>query len=182
MEEGKELLDFKELYKSMAPNLIFYARRFVDEATAEDLVQDVFLRLWQKRTPLLLKDGLKAYLYRSVQHACLDYLKHQEVEGAYQQVIINRLKIEEIDYYNNEQPSLFEEDERLIRIYEELEKLPQKCREIFVMSYLEERKTADIAYLMNLSKRTVEAQLYKALKKLRSSLLTLCLLIFFCNY
>lgn len=154
----------------MAPLLIFYAGKFVDRTTAEDLVQDVFLRIWQKRTLLFLKEGLKAYLYRSVQHACLDFLKHEEVEGSYLQEMTSSLKIEEINFYYDDVPSLFEEDERLVRIYAELEKLPQKCREIFVMSYLEERKTSDIATLLNLSKRTVETQLYKALKKIRDAL------------
>ncbi len=65
----------------MAPVLVFYAGKYVDKLTAEDLVQDVFLRVWQKQTPLFLKEGLKTYLYRSVQHACLDYLKHQQIEG-----------------------------------------------------------------------------------------------------
>jgi RNA polymerase sigma-70 factor (ECF subfamily) len=169
LEGNRELQEFKELYKSMTPILVFYAGKYVDMTTAEDLVQDVFLRVWQKRTPLLLKEGLKTYLYRSVQHACLDYLKHQDVEGDYVRTTINRLKIEEINQYNDIE-SLFEEDERLMRIYEEIEKLPEKCKEIFVMSYLEERKTGDIALLMNVSKRTVEAQLYKALKNLRDTL------------
>ena len=57
--------------------LIFYAGKYVNAITAEDLVQDVFLKVWQKRTFLFLKEGIKTYLYRSVQHACLDYLKHQ---------------------------------------------------------------------------------------------------------
>ena len=56
--------------------LIFYAGKYVNAVTAEDLVQDVFLKVWQKRTFLFLKEGIKTYLYRSVQHACLDYLKH----------------------------------------------------------------------------------------------------------
>lgn len=170
LDEEKEYLDFKELYKNIVPILVFHAGKYVDKSVAEDLVQDVFLRAWQKRIPLFLKDNLKAYLYRSVQHACLDYLKHEIVEGDYIRLITNRLKIEEINYYSDDQ-SLYEQDERLIRIYEELEKLPPKCREIFVLSYLEERKTEDIANLLNLSKRTVEAQLYKALKMLRAALL-----------
>ena len=78
-EDDRELIQFKELYKSIAPMLIFYAGKYVNAVTAEDLVQDVFLKVWQKRTFLFLKEGIKTYLYRSVQHACLDYLKHQEL-------------------------------------------------------------------------------------------------------
>ena len=169
------MIQFKELYKSIAPMLIFYAGKYVNAVTAEDLVQDVFLKVWQKRTFLFLKEGIKTYLYRSVQHACLDYLKHQEVKGD----VTTKLKIEEI-YYNDDPQSLFAEDERLELIYKEMDKLPDKCREIFTMSYLEERKTSEIAVLLNISTRTVEVQLYKALKILRGILLS-CL-IFLSNF
>lgn len=155
--------------------LIFYAGKYVNAVTAEDLVQDVFLKVWQKRTFLFLKEGIKTCLYRSVQHACLDYLKHQEVINA----VTTKLKIEEI-YYNDDPQSLFAEDERLELIYKEIDKLPDKCREIFTMSYLEERKTSEIAVLLNISTRTVEVQLYKALKILRGILLS-CL-IFLSNF
>lgn len=74
--------------------LIFYAGKYVNAVTAEDLVQDVFLKVWQKRTFLFLKEGIKTYLYRSVQHACLDYLKHQEVKGDYINAVTTKLKIE----------------------------------------------------------------------------------------
>lgn len=96
--------------------LIFYAGKYVNAVTAEDLVQDVFLKVWQKRTFLFLKEGIKTYLYRSVQHACLDYLKHQEVKGDYINAVTTKLKIEEI-YYNDDPQSLFAEDERLELIY-----------------------------------------------------------------
>lgn len=155
--------------------LIFYAGKYVNAVTAEDLVQDVFLKVWQKRTFLFLKEGIKTYLYRSVQHACLDYLKHQDYINA----VTTKLKIEEI-YYNDDPQSLFAEDERLELIYKEIDKLPDKCREIFTMSYLEERKTSEIAVLLNISTRTVEVQLYKALKILRGILLS-CL-IFLSNF
>ena len=178
-EDDRELIQFKELYKSNAPMLIFYAGKYVNAITAEDLVQDVFLKVWQKRTFLFLKEGIKTYLYRSVQHACLDYLKHQEVKGDYINTVTTQLKIEEI-YYNDDPQSLFAEDERLELIYKEMDKLPEKCREIFTMSYLEERKTSEIAVLLNISTRTVEVQLYKALKILRGILLS-CL-IFLSNF
>lgn len=178
-EDDRELIQFKELYKSIASMLIFYAGKYVNAVTAEDLVQDVFLKVWQKRTFLFLKEGIKTYLYRSVQHACLDYLKHQEVKGDYINAVTTKLKIEEI-YYNDDPQSLFAEDERLELIYKEMDKLPDKCREIFTMSYLEERKTSEIAVLLNISTRTVEVQLYKALKILRGILLS-CL-IFLSNF
>ena len=178
-EDDRELIQFKELYKSNAPMLIFYAGKYVNAITAEDLVQDVFLKVWQKRTFLFLKEGIKTYLYRSVQHACLDYLKHQEVKGDYINAVTTKLKIEEI-YYNDDPQSLFAEDERLELIYKEMDRLPEKCREIFTMSYLEERKTSEIAVLLNISTRTVESQLYKALKILRDILLSY--LIFLSNF
>ena len=159
--------------------LIFYAGKYVNAITADDMVQDVFLKVWQKRTFLFLKVGIKSYLFRFVDVACLDYLIHQEVKGEYINVVTTKLKIEEI-YYNDDPQSLFTEDERLELIYKEMDKLPEKCREIFTMSYLEERKTSEIAVLLNISTRTVEAQLYKALKILRSVLLS-CL-IFLLNF
>lgn len=80
--------------------LIFYAGKYVNAIAAEDLVQDVFFKIWQKRTFLFLKEGIRTYLYRSVQHACLDYLKHQEVKGDYINTVTTQLKIEET-YWRN---------------------------------------------------------------------------------
>lgn len=86
--------------------LIFYAGKYVNAIAAEDLVQDVFFKIWQKRTFLFLKEGIRTYLYRSVQHACLDYLKHQEVKGDYINTVTTQLKIEEIYYNDDPHPCL----------------------------------------------------------------------------
>jgi len=169
-ENPTELEEFKALYNTYAPQLIYYAAKYVDPVTTEDLVQDVFFKIWQKKIFHYIKEGISHYLYRSVQHTCLDYLKHKEITGNYRETILTQLKIEEIRF--NDDPSfLFAEDRRLSAIYHEIEKLPERCREIFTMSYLEERKTTEIASLLDISKRTVEAQLYKALKQLRGALL-----------
>lgn len=168
--ETQDLEQFRLLYKSNFSKLIFYACKFVDPATAEDLVQDVFFKVWKKRLFQSLQNGIKTYLYRSVQYACLDYLKHQDVKSDYVKAVNTRLKIEEI-YYNDDPLFFFSEDERLALIFKEMEKLPDKCRKIFSMSYVEGKKTSEIANLLNLSPRTVEAQLYKALKILRNVLM-----------
>ena len=162
---------FRALYNNYASALIFYASKFVDKTTAEDLVQDVFLRIWKKRSFLLWGDGLPNYLYNAVRHACLDHLKHQEIKNRIEEDILTKLKIEEL-YYTKMPALLWQEDFRLQSIYKEIEKLPEKCREIFTMAYLEERKAAEIASLLNISKRTVESQLYKALKHIRETLVT----------
>jgi RNA polymerase sigma-70 factor (ECF subfamily) len=166
----KEILDmFRTLYKKNAPVLISYAVKFADSDTAEDIVQDIFLKIWNKRSFIFLKDGIQTYLYNAVRHACLDYLKHQEVKADYESAIQLKLKTEEL-YYTDDPEFLSQDDNRLSSIYREIDKLPEKCREIFVMAYLEERKSGEIAMLLNLSKRTVEAQLYKALKNIRDAL------------
>lgn len=158
---------FKNIYISTAPQLIFYASHFVDRLMAQDIVQDIFLKIWQKQIFLILKEeGIKIYLYRSVKYACIDYLKHQEVKGNYENEAISRLKLKEL-YYTDDPLSLYTQDERLDLVYKKIEELPLKCKEIFLMSYQEGRKSAEIAILLNISKRTVEAQLYKALKMLR---------------
>jgi len=171
--ENNDILErFKALYERNAPVLIFYAAKFVDADTAEDLVQDVFLKIWNRRSFIFLKEGIQTYIYNAVRHACLDYLKHQEVKMNYENAVRTKLKIEEL-YYTDNPSFLFRDDNRLSSIYKEIEKLSEKCREIFIMSYLEERTTAEIALLLNISKRTVEAHLYKALKHLRESLRTI---------
>ena len=140
--KNHELDKFKLLYLENAPRLIFYASKYVDSDTAEDLVHDIFIKIWQKKEIYSVEEGLKTYLFRSVQNACLDYLKHKSIEMTYADEVARRLKIEEIDYYN-------------------------------------QSDAAEIAGMLNISQRTVEAQLYKGLKIIRNVLALLALVLFF---
>lgn len=97
--KNHELDKFKLLYLENAPRLIFYASKYVDSDTAEDLVHDIFIKIWQKKEIYSVEEGLKTYLFRSVQNACLDYLKHKSIEKTYADEVARSLKIEEIDYY-----------------------------------------------------------------------------------
>jgi len=161
--------DFKALYKKEAPAMVAFAARFTDLAAGEDIVQDIFLKIWEKRSFMFLKEGIHTYLFHAVRHACLDYLKHLDVRADYEAAVRLKLQIEEL-YYNNDPDFIAETDERMSAVYCEIDKLPSRCREIFVMSYLEERKADEIAKLLNISKRTVESQLYKGLKMIRDAI------------
>ena len=161
--KNHELNKFKLLYLENAPRLIFYASKYVDSDTAEDLVHDIFIKIWQKKEIYSVEEGLKTYLFRSVQNACLDYLKHKSIEMTYADEVARRLKIEEIDYYNQSDAAELEK-ERLDSVYREIAKLPDRCREVFTLAYVDGKKSVEIAGMLNISQRTVEAQLYKGLK------------------
>ncbi|MDR2533470.1 MAG: RNA polymerase sigma-70 factor [Tannerellaceae bacterium] len=165
-----ELLgNFRELYKKYAPELIAYAARFVNKGVAEDFVHDVFIKIWNKRTILYWADGIKTYLYHAIRYACIDHLKHEEMKTSVANNAQVKLKIGEL-YYAESSSRLWQDDIRLQAVYKEIDKLPEKCRQIFIMAYIEECKAAEIACRLNISKRTVEAQLYKALKQIRQTL------------
>jgi RNA polymerase sigma-70 factor (ECF subfamily) len=166
----QDLLDkFRALYKKYAPGLISYAAGLVGAVTAEDLVQDVFLKIWNRRSFLFWEEGLSNYLYNAVRHSCLDCLKRLQVKDRLESNELTRLKIEEM-YYSETANLPWQDDKRLQSVYREIDALPGRCREIFVMAYLEERKITEIASLLNISRRTVEAQLYKGLKYIRKAL------------
>lgn len=169
---------FETTYRELSPTLILYARKYVDSASAEDIVQNIFLKVWKNNDLLDWSERLKSYLFQAVRNSCLDFLKHQKVKANHFERISIELKEEELEY--NETINIFDKDERLIKLYNELEKLPPKCRDIFKMYYFEEKKSNEIANLLDISSRTVETQLYRALKQLRNAFLsTILIFIYF---
>ena len=160
---------FERLYKEYAPGLLFYARKFVDCQTAEDVVHDVFLKAGMSKSFLLTNENRGSYLFRAVRNACLDLLKHQVVHDDYMSRAIRDLKIEELTTGENALDSLIYR-EQIDAVYKEIDRLPDKCREVFTLAYLEEKKHIDIAEQLNISVRTVEAHIFKALKILRNVL------------
>lgn len=161
---------FEKIYRELSPTLILYARKYVDAASAEDIVQNIFLKVWKKSDLLDWSEKLKSYLFQSVKNSCLDYLKHQKVKANHTELITIELKEEEIEY--NSTINIFDKDERLTKLYAELDNLPPRCKDIFKMYYFEEKKSNEIANLLDISPRTVETQLYRALKQLRNAFLS----------
>ncbi len=149
---------FKEYYK----NLCLFARQYVhDNEKVEDLVQDVFLNIWEKGELNASENQVKNYLYTSVRNRCLNYIRDNRKFDNNSDV----LQVENIHESNRIE---YRELEKLIRTT--IDSLPEKCREVFELSRFKGLKYQQIAELMGISVKTVEAQMSKALRVLRDKL------------
>lgn len=173
---------FKRLYDTYFNRLMFHASRFInDEAEVEDVVSDVFVVLWNRMDVIDLDKGIVAYLYKAVSTRALNVLRHKNIAAVRIETLeaINERRLEFID--KKTPYETVESQEIKTGINEALSQLPDKCREVFVLSYVNGLKSKDIADAMGISVRTVEAHVYKALRLLREQLkylLTLALFFF----
>ena len=172
-------ITYKALFRKYYPNLIFYATRLVGEEEAEDVVQDVFVELWKRKDSMEIGDQIQAFLYRAVYTRSLNVLKHRNIESGYMAIVeeINQKRVEFYQPDNNEVIRRIEDRELKKEIYDAINELPDKCKEVFKLSYLHDMKNREIADTMGVSLRTVEAHMYKALKYLRSRLDHLIILL-----
>ena len=179
--------NFDSIYINNFSRLFLFAKEYVlfDEE-AENIVQDIFLMLWEKREALRVDVSLTAYLFTLVKNKCIDFLRHQMVEQMYSENVKHEyneelnVKLFALESFDHNFSS--EEDiETLLR--NAIDKLPERCRLIFIKSRIEGRKYKEIAEELNLSVNTVEGQISIALKKLREELkdyLPLLLFLFIC--
>lgn len=160
---------YKAFYLQYSGELIFFARKFVDYYTAEDIVHDIFLKIWDSKSTIIVEKDIKNYLLSMVQNACLDHIKHQFVADTFNQKTIRQFQLDELKYYETSKDYPWDK-KKMETLYASIEKLPPKRRDVFKKVFFDERKHADIAKEMNISVRTVETHLYKALKFLRENL------------
>ena len=165
-------ITYKALFRKYYPNLLFYATRLVGEEEAEDVVQDVFVELWKRRDSMEIGEQIQAFLYRAVYTRSLNVLKHRNIESGYIAIVeeINQKRVEFYQPDNNEVIRRIEDRELRKEIYDAINELPDKCKEVFKLSYLHDMKNREIADAMGVSLRTIEAHMYKALKYLRGRL------------
>lgn len=158
--------DFDTLYLDNFQALHRYAFTILnDSELAEEMVHQVFLKILERKDPLNVHTSLKAYLFRSVNNECLNYIKHQKVKQTYQLYATN-----EMDYFPETPSSKLSYKELELQLKRAINDLPEQCRTIFQLSRFEELKYAQIADQLGISIKTVEAQMSKALKRLRVEL------------
>lgn len=174
MNGEERYTDFESVYLAYFSKMKYFAKVYVlSDEEAENIVQDVFTELWEKKEILTVPVNLIAYLFTSVKNKCLNYLRHQVVRQEASDLIREEHRLAMKASLNSlelfDQNTFSEED--MARIVENaLNSLTERCRQIFVMSKMEGKKQKEIAVELNISVNTVETQMGIAYKKLRNEL------------
>lgn len=156
---------FDYLFHYYYSGLVVFSFKYVEDmAVAEDLVQDFFFQLWRNRQKIVIRQSIKSYFFSSVKNKSLDFLKHRKIGDK----IIKELTYSSSDAFD--EPDFLVESELNKQINEAINKLPVKCRKIFLMNRFEGIKPEQIARQENISVRTVEGHIGKAIKILRDEL------------
>lgn len=153
---------FKEIFETMYPRLYGYALKYLKEETAaEDVVENVMLKLWEKRERFKGVKNLHSYLYSMVRNAALDHLSRNSRSVSYEDV---QLEIQENFDYD------IIEDEVYSILLKTLETLPDKCKMIFKLSCLQNYTYQEIADQLGISVNTVKSQRSRAVSLMKSKL------------
>lgn len=170
LREGDRKI-FTGLFDYYYSSLVIYADRFIhDQDAAEDIVQSVFVRMWENREEIKTA-SIRFHLVSSVKNRCIDLIRKEGTQDKYIRREVNRQNIQEDEFWA--------ESELREMIETTIAKLPSRCREIFIMSRFEGLKSKEIAQRLNLSQRTVETHITHALKILRNDLKDYLFQLFF---
>lgn len=157
---------FEALFRKEITRLHNFARQYVsDSDSAMDICQNVFVILWEKRDTLENRDTLKSYLYTSVKNRCLNYIRDHK-----------KYKSRVLDLECADEDTFFvayaqtDTDALETQIHAALASLPERCRQVFEMSRFQDMKYREIAEALDISQKTVEAHMSKAMRMLREAL------------
>lgn len=157
-EKEYELL-FKEFY---APLVIFTNQYIRDRETAEDIVQEIFVQIWEKELKFENNLALRTYLYRSAQNRCMNYFRHQKIQVRHEAELAQEQRNAEPDFFN-----AMVKEEVYRQLSAAIEHLPDQCRKICRLT-LEGKKPSEIAEQLNLAVETVKKQKKIALKRIQN--------------
>jgi RNA polymerase sigma-70 factor (ECF subfamily) len=157
---------FEMIFRTYYQPLCRYAYSFLqDKEEAEEVVQSSFITVWDKRNSLTIETSVKSYLYRMVRNSCLNVIKHEKIK---QQHVAHELAVADVSHEFVSQKVHAAELE--IKISEAMKTLPEQCRLVFQLSRFEELKYQEIADQLQISVKTVENHMGKALKLMRVQL------------
>jgi RNA polymerase sigma-70 factor (family 1) len=159
---------YKNVFNQFYKGLVLYANNFLfDQQTSEDVVQEIFIWLWENAKNIEIKTSLKAYLYAMVRNKCLNYLKSIKITDDLNLIDLNSALLLEEDIDN------ISEDEKAIiyrQILKIVESFPESMQQIFKLKFVENYKYNEIADELGISVNTVKTQLKRAKLKIGESI------------
>jgi RNA polymerase sigma-70 factor (ECF subfamily) len=161
-----DITAFEMYFRTYYQPLCNYAYTFLqDKAESEEIVQATFLSVWEKKSSLKITTSAKSYLYAMVRNACLNVIKHEKIKQKYagEELALADAGYESVAH-------TVTKNELELRIQSAIQTLPEQCRLVFKLSRLEELKYNEIAEQLNISVKTVENHMGKALKIMREQL------------
>lgn len=168
------MTDFEQLYILYYPKLVRFSKEYVlSKEDAENIVQDVFLAVWEQKEQLFSIQNIPSYLFKLTKNKCIDFLR-RKILSAEKTKYLQELQIRDFGYRLNameqfDENVLYEKELNAI-IHQAIQSLPQKCREIFILSRFDELSHQEIADRYKISTSTVNNQLTMAMKKIKDTL------------
>jgi RNA polymerase sigma-70 factor (ECF subfamily) len=157
---------FRKLFNLFFTQLIKFATTLVkSKDAATDIVDEVFIRLWKNKTGIISIDNLKAYLYRAVKNASLNYISRKTQNDLFES--LDDFYIQLTDEYSPEQQMVSREI--AVSINKAVNSLPPKCKMVFMLVREDGLKYKEVADILNISIKTVDAQMVIAINRIRES-------------
>ena len=156
---------FEVIYKLYYDKLLHIATSYLgSKEDAEGVVQNVFIKLWGQIENIEEISNINAYLFTLTKNLCFDAIKHKKVKLKY---VEDKRAIIQTQYINDSTASLLLENELQKRIVEAIDKLPEKCKKIFIESRVNGLKSKEIAEMYAISKKTVDNHLSNGIRLMR---------------
>lgn len=166
----KLMPDFDFLFRKYHRRLLLYSLKYVEsESEALDIVQNIFVAVWENGKYKQNDELVKAYLFSAVKNSCLNYIKHQKVVRQFEYDAALEIKDMEAVHYQSGEKSLIEK-ETLKQIDEAINSLTDIYREVIFLSRFEGLKNHEIAEKLNVPVRTVETRIFRALSSLKEKM------------
>jgi len=165
---------FEELFKQTFPRMLGYCKLFIhDQAQANDLVQECFVKLWEKRNTIKTTQSIESLLFVMLRNKCLNYLRDQKLrdyEKDIESIKENELQyLYQLDFIGKEEKTL--EESLIEAIRASVEKLPEKRKLVFIKAKIEGKKNKDVAEELGISLKAVEKHLHQAKEQIRQEVL-----------
>lgn len=163
--EAKNITDekFRHYFEANFENIFVYAFTIVkDQVEAKDIAQSAFIKLWEKRGEVAEERSVRAYLYTTAYHLALNAVRNKRIHGRHHE----HLRTEESLH------TVFTQEQKELKdnVWNAVNELPPRCREVFLKCKMEGKRYAEVANELDISEKTVEAQMLKAMRSLREKL------------